>query len=61
MPGSVFGVVASVKSNIAFVELRAQVGRYVAAGACENVIVWDSRTSEKVWFFVVIMRMQLRS
>lgn len=42
-------MIASLKSNAVFVELRAQVGRYVAAGACENVIIWDSKTGEKVY------------
>ena len=48
VPGPMFKVIASLKSNAVFVELRAQTGRYVAAGACENVIIWDSRTGEKV-------------
>jgi len=48
VPGPIFNVVASLKCNAVFVQLRAQVGRYVAAGACENVIIWDSRTGEKV-------------
>ena len=46
--GHVFNVIANAQSNAAFVQLRAQIGRYVVAGACENVIVWDSRTGEKV-------------
>jgi len=49
VPGPIFNVIASLKSNAVFVELRAQVGRYVAAGACENVIIWDSKTGEKVY------------
>lgn len=48
VPGPLFNIIASLKSNIVFVELRTQVGRYVAAGACENVIIWDSKTGEKV-------------
>lgn len=48
VPGPIFNVIASTKGNVAFVELRAQVGRYVAAAACENVVIWDSRTGEKV-------------
>lgn len=48
VPGPIFNVIASLKSNAVFVELRAQVGRYVAAGACENVIIWDSKTGEKI-------------
>ena len=48
VPGPMFNVIASLKSNAVFVQLRTQVGRYVATGACENVIIWDSRTGEKV-------------
>lgn len=49
VPGPMFNVVASLKSNAVFVQLRAQVGRYVATAGCENVIIWDSRTNEKVF------------
>ena len=51
VPGPIFNVVASLKSNAVFVQLRAQIGRYVAAAGCENVIIWDSRTGEKVLKF----------
>ncbi|XP_062906768.1 WD repeat-containing protein 3 [Mobula hypostoma] len=46
---AVFGVIASPKANIVFVQLRGEKGRYVAVAACEHVFVWDIRKGEKVW------------
>ncbi|KAM4048633.1 LOW QUALITY PROTEIN: WD repeat-containing protein 3 [Anomaloglossus baeobatrachus] len=45
---ALFGVVAGVKSNVCYVTLRGEKGRYVAAGACEHVFIWDTRKGEKV-------------
>ncbi|XP_068122402.1 WD repeat-containing protein 3 isoform X2 [Hyperolius riggenbachi] len=45
---AVFGVIASQKSNVCFVTLRGEKGRYVAVGACEHVFIWDTRKGEKV-------------
>ncbi|KAF4108985.1 WD repeat-containing protein 3 [Onychostoma macrolepis] len=46
---AVFGVIGSLKANIAFVTLRGgEKGRYVAVGACEHVFIWDVRKAEKV-------------
>ncbi|XP_056415962.1 WD repeat-containing protein 3 [Hyla sarda] len=45
---ALFGVVASVKTNICYVTLRGEKGRYVAVGACEHVFIWDTRKGEKV-------------
>ncbi|KAJ8314591.1 hypothetical protein KUTeg_006741 [Tegillarca granosa] len=47
VPGPVFGLIASQKSNIVFLEIRGQSGKYCAVGACEDVIIWDLRTGEK--------------
>ncbi|XP_069801249.1 WD repeat-containing protein 3 [Dendropsophus ebraccatus] len=45
---ALFGVVASQKSNVCYVTLRGEKGRYVAVGACEHVFIWDTRKGEKV-------------
>ena len=45
----VFGVIASNKSNVLFLDVRGTRGKYCAVGACEDVIVWDIRTGEKVF------------
>ncbi|XP_078088813.1 WD repeat-containing protein 3 [Mustelus asterias] len=45
---AVFGVIASQKANITFVQLRGESGRYVAVAACEHVFIWDIRKGEKV-------------
>ncbi|XP_041067791.1 WD repeat-containing protein 3 isoform X2 [Carcharodon carcharias] len=45
---AVFGVIASQKANIVFVQLRGEKGRYVAVAACEHVFIWDIRKGEKV-------------
>ena len=51
--GDVFGLVGTNKANVVFVGLRGTQGRYCAAGACENVIIWDTRTAEKVIKIVI--------
>lgn len=43
-----FNIIASPNCNIAFVTLKGQEGRFLAAGASEDVIVWDLRLAEKV-------------
>ena len=48
VPGPIFNVIASVHANAVFVQLRAQAGRYVAVAGCENALIWDTRTVEKV-------------
>ncbi|KAM6970210.1 WD repeat-containing protein 3 [Aplochiton taeniatus] len=46
---AVFGVIGSLKANIAFVTLKGgEKGRYVAVAACEHVFIWDVRKGEKV-------------
>ncbi|XP_067896854.1 WD repeat-containing protein 3 isoform X2 [Heterodontus francisci] len=45
---AVFGVIASQKANITFVQLRGERGRYVAVAACEHVFIWDIRKGEKI-------------
>lgn len=42
-----FGIIGSHQSNISFVNFRKTVGRYVAVGACEDVIIWDLRSRAK--------------
>ena len=46
--GEVFGVIAGNKSNIVFLNNAGSQGKYCATGACEDVIVWDIRTGDKV-------------
>ncbi|XP_069744504.1 WD repeat-containing protein 3 [Narcine bancroftii] len=46
---AVFGVIATQKANITFVQLRGEKGRYVAVPACEHVFIWDIRKGEKIW------------
>ena len=45
---ALFGVVGSAKANIVLLQKQGVLGRYCAVGACENIIVWDLRTEEKV-------------
>ncbi|KAL4233425.1 Dip2/Utp12 protein [Mactra antiquata] len=46
--GEVFGVVAGNKANIVILEGFGNNGRFCATGACEDVIVWDIHTGEKL-------------
>lgn len=45
---AVFGLVAGQKSNVVFMELKGMRGRHCAVGVCEDVIIWDVRTGEKL-------------
>lgn len=45
---ALFGVVASNKGNISFVEQRGIKGKYVAVPACEHVFIWDVKKAEKI-------------
>uniref|UniRef100_A0A4W3GL16 WD repeat-containing protein 3 n=1 Tax=Callorhinchus milii TaxID=7868 RepID=A0A4W3GL16_CALMI len=45
---AVFGVIASPKANVVYVQLRGEKGRYVAVAACEHVFIWDIRKGEKI-------------
>ena len=44
----VFGIIAGNKCNVVFLDVRGTKGKYCAVGACEDVIVWDIRTGDKV-------------
>ncbi|XP_014226039.1 WD repeat-containing protein 3 [Trichogramma pretiosum] len=46
--GGNVNLIADSKCNVIFVTLENQIGRFVAAGACEHVYVWDLRLGEKV-------------
>jgi len=48
VPSGQFGVICSQRSNIAFLNIRNTIARYVGVGACENVNIWDTRIQEKV-------------
>ncbi|XP_067008670.2 WD repeat-containing protein 3 [Anabrus simplex] len=47
VPAGKFNIIASSNCNVVFVTLHGQEGRYVAVGACEDIIVWDLRLGEK--------------
>ncbi|KAI4471001.1 wd repeat containing protein 3 wdr3 [Holotrichia oblita] len=47
VPSGNFNIIANPGCNIAFVTLEGQVGRFVAVGACEHIIIWDLRLGEK--------------
>lgn len=50
VPQAAFNIIASPNSNIVFVTLDGQEGRFVAVGGCEHVIIWDLRLGEKVTY-----------
>lgn len=47
VPGSAFGLVGTERC-VRFVTKYSQTGRYVAAPACEFVLIWDCKRSSKV-------------
>lgn len=50
VPAGNFNIIANPNCNHAFITLEGQVGRFVAVGACEHVIIWDLRIGEKVCY-----------
>uniref|UniRef100_A0A8D8LZD4 WD repeat-containing protein 3 n=1 Tax=Cacopsylla melanoneura TaxID=428564 RepID=A0A8D8LZD4_9HEMI len=42
-----FNIIANPNCNVVFVTLKNQEGRFLAAGASEDVVVWDLRLAEK--------------
>ncbi|GLH05971.1 Lissencephaly-1 homolog [Gryllus bimaculatus] len=46
-PSSKFNIICSPLCNIKFITYEGQEGRYVAVGACEDVVIWDLRLGEK--------------
>lgn len=54
VPSGSFNIIASSNSNVTFVTLDGQEGRFVAVGACEHVIIWDLRLGEKVFSIKIV-------
>lgn len=46
--GPVFGVLASTDAEITFLNYKGIATRYYAVTACENVVLWDTKTKQKV-------------
>ncbi|KAG8223836.1 hypothetical protein J437_LFUL007857, partial [Ladona fulva] len=42
-----FNIIASSECNVVFVTYQGMEGRFMAVGACEDVIIWDLRLQEK--------------
>lgn len=49
-PNVNFNIIASRGCRPALVNLQGQEGRFVAVGACEEIIVWDLQIGEKVFY-----------
>lgn len=47
-PYRTFGIVASQRCNVSFVNINEIAGRYLAVGGAENLLIWDLRTGEKM-------------
>lgn len=47
VPGQVFGLVGTGRC-VCFVTRFSQVGKFLAAPACERVLIWDLRREAKV-------------
>ncbi|KAG8269233.1 Dip2/Utp12 protein [Homalodisca vitripennis] len=47
VPAGNFNIIASSNCNVVFVVIDNEGGRFLAAGASEDIVVWDLRLSEK--------------
>ena len=43
-----FNVITSAECNVDFVVINHQMARFVAAAACEDVIIWDLKLNSQV-------------
>lgn len=61
-PSSVFGVIASSTAKILHVDLNNKCN-FVAVPACEDVLLWNLQTKEKVscWMYVMYLSKQIFS
>lgn len=48
IPSSNFNIICHPDCNAVFVTLNGVSDRFVAVGACENVIIWDLRLAKLV-------------
>ncbi|RWS06083.1 WD repeat-containing protein 3-like protein [Dinothrombium tinctorium] len=46
--GPCFGTIASPNSQLAFIEVNGESGKHLATAACENVIIWEIKTGNKI-------------
>ncbi|XP_060519721.1 WD repeat-containing protein 3 [Cylas formicarius] len=47
IPSGTFNIISSSNCNAIFVTLEGQIGRFIAVGACEHIVIWDLRLGEK--------------
>lgn len=55
IPAGNFNIISSQNCNAIFVTLQGQIGRFVAVGASEHIIIWDLRLGEKVNLFILYL------
>lgn len=48
VPAGNFNIISSANCNVVFLTLQGQIGRFVAVGAAEHILIWDLRLGEKV-------------
>lgn len=51
VPAGNLNIIASGASNVSFVTLENQEGRFIAAAGCEHVYIWDMKNSDKARVF----------
>ncbi|KAH1004388.1 hypothetical protein HUJ04_004145 [Dendroctonus ponderosae] len=47
VPAGNFNIISSANCNVVFLTLQGQIGRFVAVGAAEHILIWDLRLGEK--------------
>lgn len=55
VPLSNFNIICNTDCNIIFVTLNDISDRFVAVGACENVIIWDLRLGKLVNIYFLFL------
>lgn len=48
-PVETFGLIASSRSNVKFINVNGIDGRYIAVGGAEYIIIWDLKTGDKIF------------
>lgn len=47
-PTNILGIIAGTRCNIKSIEYKGVIGKYVAVGACQYVLIWDLKRGETV-------------
>lgn len=51
-PTNILGIIAGTRCNLQSIEYKGVIGKYVAVGACQYVLIWDLKRGETVGILI---------